>query len=47
MTSRRAGDKTVVNEVYKEIVKKILNTQENGKSQRLKLVLKNQTLLFI
>jgi hypothetical protein len=44
-------DKTVVNEVYKVyrvIVKKKKkpNTQEIGKAKRLKLVFKNQTLLF-
>jgi hypothetical protein len=40
-------DKTVVDEVYRVIVKEKPNTQKNGKSQEAKLVFKNQTSLFI
>jgi hypothetical protein len=39
-------DKTVINEVYRVIIKKNPNTQENGKAKKLKLVFKNQILLF-
>jgi hypothetical protein len=34
-------DKTVVNEVYRVIVKKTPNTQENGKNQEAKIGLQN------
>jgi hypothetical protein len=40
-------DKTVINEVYRVIVKKTLTTRRMGKAKRLKLVFKHQTLLFI
>jgi hypothetical protein len=45
-------DKTVVNEVYRVIVKKkknqkTLTPRRIGKAKRLKLIFKNQTLLFI
>jgi hypothetical protein len=43
-------DKTVVNEVYKVyrviVKKKTLTLRKIGKAKRLKLVFKNQTLLF-
>jgi hypothetical protein len=46
-------DKTVINEVYRVIVKnkqtnkKTLKPRRMGKAKRLKLVFKNQTSLFI
>jgi hypothetical protein len=43
-------DKTVINEVYRLIVKKKKKAptpRRLGKAERLKLVFKNQTLLFI
>jgi hypothetical protein len=43
-------DKTVINEVHRVIVKKKkknLTPRRMGKAKRLKLVFKNQTLLFI
>jgi hypothetical protein len=46
-------DKTVINEVHRVIVKKKKKKTKNltprrmGKAKRLKLVFKNQTLLFI
>jgi hypothetical protein len=43
-------DKTVINNVYRVIVKKKkpnLTPRRMGKAKRLKLVFKNQTLLFI
>jgi hypothetical protein len=41
-------DKTVINEVYRVIVKKKnLTPRRMEKAKRLKLVFKNQTLLFI
>jgi hypothetical protein len=44
-------DKTVINEVHRVIVKKKNNNnltpRRMGKAKRLKLVFKNQTLLFI
>jgi hypothetical protein len=46
----RSGDKTVINEVYRVIIKKkkkSLTPRKMGKARRLKLVFKNQTLLFI
>jgi hypothetical protein len=36
----------MINKVYRVIVRKNPNTQENGKSQEAKTGLQNQTLLF-
>jgi hypothetical protein len=51
MTPGRSLDKTVINEVHRVIVKKNNNNnltpRRMGKAKRLKLVFKNQTLLFI
>jgi hypothetical protein len=43
----RSLDKTVINEVYRVIVNKTLTSSRMEKAKRLKLVFKNQTLLFI
>jgi hypothetical protein len=40
-------DKTVVNEVYRVIKKKIVTPRRMGKANGLKLVFKNRILLFI
>jgi hypothetical protein len=40
-------DKTVVNEIYRVIIKRTLTPRRMGKAKRLKLVFKDQTLLFI
>jgi hypothetical protein len=52
MTPGRSLDKTVINEVHRVIVKKKKKKKKNltprrmGKAKRLKLVFKNQILLF-
>jgi hypothetical protein len=40
-------DKTVINEVYRVIVKKEQTPRRMGKAKKLKLVFKNQTLLSL